>query len=480
MTPEETTGEGSPEGSGGGWRRIRRLRRNVELNLLWTGSAVSTFGTRTLSVAYPLLALAEGNSPIAAGWAGFAFTIPILILYIPGGLLVDRISPRRVMLVAEFVRGLTVGTVLLTMIFGHLSLIHIMIAAAVEGAMWALYTLAESSLLPSLAHPGTMMRRVLAKSEGATHVGSLLGRPVGGYLFGLGSAFPFALNTALFVVSWGLFLSVRRSSERTPAGPSQLRDLSGGFRELMRQPFLRSSILLITITNLVINTLMMVFVAGSHGLSSLSIGVVLAAGGVGGAVGAGLAFFRSPPRSVLLVHMCIWGFALFLAALGTWVGAWLPFFAAAFFITGMGGAWSNVAIREVEVNRIDPRTLARVVGVSRLSAHAAICLAAPLGGLLVTWYGVTGGASALFVVMMSAIVLISCSPKAREALVPRLPGPLSQNRRVPVPTHAPVPALGVEPPLEVSRTQEFQHEPSLRESSRESSLSSSQPCPANV
>lgn len=447
MPPEESTGEGSPKGTGG-WRRgIRRLLRNVELDLLWAGSAVSTFGTRTLGVAYPLLALViESGSPIVAGWTGFALTIPILILYIPGGLLVDRIPPRTIMLAAEFVRGLAVGSVLLAMISGDLSLVHLMIAAAVEGAMWVLYTLAEASLLPSLAQPAGM-RRILAKSEGAGHVGSLAGRPLGGYLFGLGNVYPFALNAALFAVSWGLFLSVRRPAERAPAEPSRPRDLLGGFRALMKQPFLRSSILLITITNLVVNTLMMVFVAGSHGLSSLSIGLVLAAGGVGGAVGAGLAFFRRPPRSVLLVHTWIWGVALSLAALGAWAGAWPIFCAAAFFVTGIGGAWSNVAIREVEVDRIDPGTLARVVGVSRLSAQGAICVAAPLGGLLVTWYGVAGGAAVLCAVMLTIASLVTISGRLREMLAPPLPDPLSDEHTLepldaelrPVPERGPGP-----------------------------------------
>ncbi|MBF8187725.1 MFS transporter [Nonomuraea sp. K274] len=377
-------------------------------------------GTRTLAVAYPLLALAQTGSPTAAGWAGFALTIPILVFYVPGGLLVDRIPPRTIMLCAELGRWLSVASVLVVIPFEGPSLWHLLGAAAAEGTLWVLYTLAEAALLPSLVQP-VMMQRALAKSEAASHLASIAGRPLGGYLFGLGPYIPFAMNTALFAVSWGLFFSLRRGSVRRSANRALLSDLSAGFQALRKQRFLGGAITVTTFTNLMVNALIMVFVAGSAGMSSLEIGLVLAAGGVGGALGSATAFFRRPQREVLLGHTWIWVLALFLAAVGAAVEARSLLFAAALFTTGLGGALSNVAIRSVEVNKVDPGTLARVVGVSRLSSHGSLCLAAPLGGLLVTWWGVTGGAWVLFAVMLLAAVLVTRVPWLRHTFTPPLP-----------------------------------------------------------
>ncbi|WP_433439535.1 MFS transporter [Nonomuraea sp. CA-141351] len=395
------------------------LPRRPRLAFVWAGSAISTVGTRTLAVAYPLLALHQTGSPTAAGWAGFALTLPILVLYIPGGLVVDRIPPRKVMLFAEFGRTLCVASVLAALPFGGLSFIFIIGAAVAEGAFWVLFTLAEAALLPSLAQP-VMMRRALAKSEAASHLASIAGRPLGGYLFGLGHYIPFVVNTVLFAISGALAFGWPRDSQGRSAGRWLWRDLSGGFLALREQPFLGGSIKVTAFTNLMVNALIMIIVAGSSGMSSLYLGIVLAVGGLGGAVGAAFAFHWQP-RSVLLTHMWFWAAGLAVAALGAaWgLGVWV--FGVALFITGIGGALTNVAIRSVEVHKVDSQTLARVVGVSRLLSHGALCLAAPLGGLLVTWFGVAGGSLALCVFMLLAALVVSSAPKLRETLTPPLP-----------------------------------------------------------
>jgi MFS family permease len=396
--------------------------RRARFALIWAGSAISTVGTRTLGVAYPLLALLQTGSPAAAGWAGFALTIPILVLYVPGGLLVDWISPRRVILCAEFGRMLGVASVLAVMPYGGPSLAHLLLAAAMEGTLWVLYTLAEAALLPSIVQL-SMMHRALAKSESASHVASIVGRPLGGYLFGVGRYVPFFVNAVLFAISCGLFLGWERDAGRRSVKPWRLRDLAEGFHELHRHPFLGGAVLVTTFTNLMVNTLIMIFVAGSEGMSSFKIGIVLAAGGVGGVVGSALASVMPPVRRVLQLHMWIWVGALMLAVLGPAVGLPSYFFAAALAVTGIGGALSNVAIRSVEIHKVQPGTLARVVGVSRLSSHGALCLAAPLGGLMVTWGDVTVG-SAILCVLMVVAAAITCWSPIRERLTPLLPADL--------------------------------------------------------
>ncbi|MEU4573039.1 MFS transporter [Nonomuraea sp. ATR24] len=420
--------------STGGARGRPRLPKRLEFPVAWTSSALSTVGTRTLHVAYPLLALAQTGSPTAAGWTGFALTIPILVFYVPGGLVVDRLSPRTIMFVAELGRFLTVLSVLASLAFGEPHLVHLILAALLEGTLWVMYNLAETSLLPSLVEP-VKVRSALAKSEGAGHLASLAGRPLGGYLFGLGAMVPFVLNAVLFFLSSLLTLPLLRRSGPRPPRASLLHDLSGGFRVLRRQVFLRGAITLVTLTNLLVNTLVMIFIAGSEGMSPLTIGLVLAVGGVGGALGALRAHYRKPSGSTLLVHAWIWAGAMFLAMVGALLQAvlgttwqlWPIFFALAFITTGYGGAMSNVAIRVTEVEHIAPRELARVIGVSRLSSYGALCFAAPLGGLLVTWCGIEGGSIVLFVLMLVLALAATYLPGVRNWLTPPLPSRLYEQ-----------------------------------------------------
>lgn len=87
------------------------LRRNRDFMLLWTSQVVSTVGTRVTSVAYPLLVLALTHSPSEAGIVGFAQTLPFLLLYLPGGALVDRWDRKRTMVVCDGGRALALGSV---------------------------------------------------------------------------------------------------------------------------------------------------------------------------------------------------------------------------------------------------------------------------------------------------------------------------------------------------------------------------------
>jgi hypothetical protein len=48
------------------------LRCNRDFQLPWSGQAISTLGSQTSKIAYPLLVLAMTGSPARAGIAGFA------------------------------------------------------------------------------------------------------------------------------------------------------------------------------------------------------------------------------------------------------------------------------------------------------------------------------------------------------------------------------------------------------------------------
>lgn len=146
---------------------------------VWLGMTFSTVGSRAVSVAYPLLALALTGSPVQAGWTSFALTFPILVFYIPAGVLADRVNPRSLMLLTETLRGLIVLTVFLALVLGRPSLAHLLAAAFLEGTLWVVYSLAETALISSLV-PKDQVSLVMARSETISHIAVLAGRPLGG------------------------------------------------------------------------------------------------------------------------------------------------------------------------------------------------------------------------------------------------------------------------------------------------------------
>src|SRR3954454_1349 len=67
----------------------------------WTGEALSNLGTRTSTIAYPLLALSLTGSPALAGFVGSARLLPYFLFSLPVGALVDRLDRRRLMIACD-------------------------------------------------------------------------------------------------------------------------------------------------------------------------------------------------------------------------------------------------------------------------------------------------------------------------------------------------------------------------------------------
>ncbi|WP_449066501.1 MFS transporter, partial [Planomonospora algeriensis] len=404
-------------------RRSVSSRQRRDLIRIWAGLASSMTGARTLGVAYPLLALWLTGSPAQAGWTGFALTVPTLLFYIPAGVMADRLNPRSLILITETARGAAVAGVALAVLLDLATLPHLLAAAFIEGSLWVLHSLGETALIRSFVPRGDL-RGMLATSETSSHVAVLAARPLGGFLFGLGPAMPFLVNTALFLLSSLSVLGLgRHRASPAQAGPAGrtvrraarrpfLRETSDGVRELAKYPFLRNAMALTTVTNLMVNTLIMVFMAGSVALPPLQVGLVLAAGGLGGVLGSALASVagRSRPavltssgNAMLFLQMWIWVVALCIAAFG---GGPL-FFGAATLLTGCAGALTNIAVRTFEIGAVDGFKLARVVSVHRLTVHGAVCLAAPLGGLLASVLGTEAAARALFGAMLAVALAVT-------------------------------------------------------------------------
>src|SRR2546423_3185745 len=82
------------------------LWRNRGFVLLWSGQTVSTVGSTASSIVFPLLILAITNSPAAAGLAGALFSLPYLFFSLPPRALVDRLDPKRVMILCDAGAGI--------------------------------------------------------------------------------------------------------------------------------------------------------------------------------------------------------------------------------------------------------------------------------------------------------------------------------------------------------------------------------------
>src|SRR5919204_4011135 len=99
----------------------RPLWRNPDYMLLWSGQLVSTMGTGVSQLAFPLLMLAITRSPAQAGLLGAVEALPYVIFSLPAGALVDRWNRKRVMVICDTGRAVSMASIPLVAVFWHLT-----------------------------------------------------------------------------------------------------------------------------------------------------------------------------------------------------------------------------------------------------------------------------------------------------------------------------------------------------------------------
>jgi len=276
------------------------LRRNRDFILLQVGQTLSSIGSESTGIAYPLLVLAVTHSPVKAGVVGFARIVPWALFGFLAGVLVDRTHRKRLMIVSDLVRVGAVTSIVVALALGELSFLQVTVVAFVEGTMYVLFNVAEIGALRSVV-PVRQLPRAAAGEQVRYSTVTLVAPPLGGTLFGLARGLPFLVDALSYVFSVSSLLAMRTpfQEERAAAPSEPLRaQLAEGFRWLWSHPFLRMCAVLFTWTNLVFEGLFLVLVVVGRrqGLSAAEIGALVGAAGVCGLTGS----FVSPRLQRLL------------------------------------------------------------------------------------------------------------------------------------------------------------------------------------
>ena len=363
------------------------LWRNRDFTLLWSSQVISTVGTRVTSVAYPLLVLLLTGSPALAGLVGFAQTLPFLLLYLPGGAWVDRWDRRRTMVACEIGRTFGLGSIAVTAVIGGVHAVTIAQLAAVafvEGSLFVLFDLSEGAALPRLV-PAGQLPTAVAWNQARTQGADLVGQPLGGLLFAIAPALPFAVDSVSYLVSGGAVAAIRtRLQGERAATVDRLRSrIAEGVRFVRRSAFLRETVVIVGWINLVFNGSFLVVIVRAQRLggSPGQIGLMLAALGAGGILGALAAPAiqrRLSGRVVLVAIAWLWtGLGVVLAFAPSLV--WL---AVLVFALNLFGAPYNVVIAARMYQLVPEQIFGRVRSVGRIVAWGTIPIGTLLGGVL--------------------------------------------------------------------------------------------------
>lgn len=358
--------------------------------------------------------LAVTGSPAKAGLTVFAETVPLLLLMLPAGAIADRSDRKRIMLGCEVARGLGMASLFGALALDRVTFAHILAIAVVEGVGYAFFTVAERASLRAIV-PGEQLSSAIAQNQARDYAALLAGPPLGGVLFALGRSVPFAVDAVSYFVSVVTVrliatpLQEHRSHEKT----RMRAEIAEGFAAVWRQPFLRTTSLLVTGSDLVINALFLsvIVLAQEQGASSSLIGVMIAFIGVGGLIGAAAAprlSRRLPVRAVVAGAMVLQAILVPLLVLAPHPLAIGTIYGAMFMLHP---AW-NAVVGAYRIRLVPDRLQGRVQSVSSLLALGAV----PIGALAVGFLLETIGADETILVLAGIMALVALASVVSRAV----------------------------------------------------------------
>ncbi|WP_405482424.1 MFS transporter [Streptomyces anulatus] len=375
--------------------------------LRWLGAYTASMVGDSIYFMALAWAAARTGSASGTGLVLAAGSIPRALLMLGGGVLADRLGPRRVVIGSDAARAVLVLGLAAVLVLTAPTVGVLVAVALLFGAVDALFLPAVGALPPRISPPG-QLARIQGLRGLAARGASIVGAPLGGVAVATGGpVLAFATAGALFALSLPLLLGLRirplpapvkhggtvagDAGERTVAEerPTARQDLVDGLRYIRRHPLLGPLMIVIGLSELGFVgplNLGLILLSEQRGWGAAGMGWIVA-GFASGAAGAALliAVRGRVPRAGLV--MCL---TVLVGATGIAAVAQIPSVplaavtaAAVGLFIGLAGALCGALVQTVA----DPAYLGRVTSVSTLFTYALIPLSYPATGAAIALWG---------------------------------------------------------------------------------------------
>ncbi|MEU3478667.1 MFS transporter [Streptomyces sp. NPDC033754] len=361
--------------------------------LRWLGAyTASTTGDMVYHLALSWAAVQSGT-PAQAGIVLALSAVMRALLMLGGGVVADRLGPRRVVISSDAVRCVVVLGVAAALALATPGLWVLAAVALVFGAVDAVFMPAVGALPPRIASSG-QLGRVQGMRGLAYRISVLVGAPLGGLAVALGgSAAAFGTAGLLFALSLPLLLTLRLRPLPTDEGArertSALQDLTDGLRYIRRHRVLGPLMIVVALSDLgFVGPLNvgLALLSDLRGWGAAGIGWVLAGFGTGAGAASLLLTVRGRvPRAGFVLSWTIALGAVSIAALA--YVPQLPVAVAVSVAVGLLAGLSGALCGALTQTECDPAYLGRVTSVSTFFSLGIAPLSFPLTGAAVGLWG---------------------------------------------------------------------------------------------
>ncbi|MFZ0179703.1 MAG: MFS transporter [Candidatus Dormiibacterota bacterium] len=356
--------------------------RHRDFALLWSGQSISLVGDGMYTVALALETLRIDDHPLALSVVLAARLLPTVLLLIAGGVIVDRVPRRLAMLTSDTTRGVAVGVIALLVALGALQVWELVVISAVFGAADALFYPAATAVTPEILPAELLVQGSALNQTSQTVAQMLIGPALGGLLVAaLGYQWAFALDGVSFAISASCVLAMASRPRPTLSGGSALSDAREGLRYVRSQRWLWVSLGAAGLANFAafspLGLLVPLLIRNVLQQGPLALGLVLAAGGVGGGATALLVAKFGAPRLRITSMWIGWGVSA-MAIIGLAVAPNVWFAGSFAFIETGTLMYGNVLWSPIMQELVPPELLGRASSVDWLVSLSL----SPLGVLV--------------------------------------------------------------------------------------------------
>jgi MFS transporter, ENTS family, enterobactin (siderophore) exporter len=398
-----------------------RLRDNRDFRVVLVGQGISAIGDAVTVTAMPLLVFALTGSGAAMGVVAALETLPDLLLGLPAGALADRWDRRRLMLFADFGRGLLTATVPIASLLGWPLMPVILLVAAPINVLRVLFMAGWTASTPMLVG-SRLVGPASSYFEAVFSIGFFVGPAVAGLLVGVvGAPATLAIDALSFLVSAASLTLVRRRLQADGPRPRTdlLTEIRAGVAFVARQPTLRVALGLWAAINVVPAALvpaLTIYVQRDLGLGAVIFGLVVSAYGLGSVLGAFLAARLTTRLS--LGAMMVGGTVAqgcVLVAVGL-LGQPLVVIAAG-LLAGIVGAQATLGYVTLRATITPNALLGRVGAATRMVSVGLVPIGALLGGLVLD--ALSGGGTLILMGLLLAVSALAAATSSALRAAPR-------------------------------------------------------------
>lgn len=380
---------------------------------LWAASTISALGSGLATIATPLFVASRTSSPLIISAAFGVAWLPWLLFALPGGVLVDRVDRRRLMIIVDWSRVLAMGVLAAAVLTGRASIALLYVVLFVVNTGEILFRTASQAMIPAVVPAARLERANGWLVGGDTVAQQMLAGPVGGLLFAAAAGLPFLANAGTFaasalLVAWiaGSYRPERGAADaaaaanaagaagkgrRTHVLRSVRADVAEGFRFLAGQRLLRTMAVLIGLLNVTLTGALAVLVLLARDrlqLGSVGYGLLftcIAVGGILGSVIGDRLIAKVTATWTIRVGLLIEaGLHLALATSRN-----TPLICVTLFAFGVHGALWMIVNSSLRQRLTPPSMLGRVGSTNLFIAAGGNCAGALLAGGFASQFGIT-------------------------------------------------------------------------------------------